>query len=177
MVHLRSNFRRNSIWFKLSFSVKLISWNLYLIIAEFVSISFQNTLLDFGEGEKNEGDLGLSTQCEILNLVLSAGSHSVIGLQTSDPLAIPVLPRLLPHSLSLRMGMKTFPLYMNPLGLGSTLLHFNWLWFSVVASICCKESFHGKEWRLHFSVGIKKMLINCCKGWQLVSQKLQILLQ
>lgn len=41
---------------------------------------------------------------------------------------------------------------MYPLGLGSIILHFDWLWISVVVSICYKGHFLDEGSGLHLSV-------------------------
>lgn len=54
-------------------------------------------------------------------------------------LALTVFPTPLPQrSLSLGCWNASF---MYSLWLGSIALQFDWLWFSVVVSVCCKEKF------------------------------------
>lgn len=44
---------------------------------------------------------------------------------------------------------------MYPLGLGSTSVHFDWLWFTVMVFICWKRRSLDEGERRHFSVGIR----------------------
>lgn len=67
-----------------------------------------------------------------------------------DPLALPIFPHPIPPcSLTFRCWgvLLTHPLVLR------SWLYFDWLQFSVVVSVCCKERFLHEEWRLQLSVG------------------------
>lgn len=66
------------------------------------------------------------------------GVASDITRKLPDPLALIIFPLLLQSFLSLKCGNI---LRMYSLGLGSTALHFDGLWLSVVVSLA-KEKFH-----------------------------------
>lgn len=69
------------------------------------------------------------------------------GNLTANFLIFLLLKSFFPHfsRCSLGHGYENV-LYMYPLGLESTTLHFGWVRFSVVVFICCKEQFSW--WRV-----------------------------
>ena len=102
---------------------------------------------------------------------------------TANSLFLGFLTRFLSHLLQCLCALGVgVVLYVYPLWLCSTTLHFNFVWTSILVSICCRENISWWQVRATLICEYKDKYLehSCCVGlvklWQLVFSLLWITL-